>query len=79
MYSSVFPRQSVGVSIAGPSSKVGASSATVGEEGDKDKEKVEVGGKVIHVGTNSLSFRRDGMEISSPLKGGIGAPKLLAA
>lgn len=62
----------MGVSIAGPSSKVGAVSGTVGEEGDKDKEKVEAGGKSIAVGTNALSFRRDGMEISSPLRGGIG-------
>lgn len=60
------------MSIAGTSSKVGAASGTVGEEGDKDKEKVEAGGKSIAVGTNALSFRRDGMEISSPLRGGIG-------
>lgn len=43
----------------------------VGEETDKDKEKQE-SGKQIYVGTNSLSFRRDAMEISSPLRNGIG-------
>lgn len=46
-----------------------------GESASNEADKMEVdgnaSGRKIHVGTHSLGFRRDGMEIASPFTDGI--------